>query len=170
MNHERFYGANPNHIIKNNTIYGTKTAIGIHTGSTVFNNVIYGQTGSYRGISVHNPDGDSYKRYIYHNTVDLPSARAIVVASGTADVRNNIGPSTTNNLVTSNSYYVNKSLANYHLAAGSVPINGGVDLTATVPADIEGNSRTANPPPDLGAYEYTSTAAPNPPQNLRIIK
>ena len=172
MNPKKFYLSNPNHVVMNNTIYGIKTAIGIHTGATVFNNVIYGQTGSYRGISIDNDDGDSYTRYIYHNTVDLPNARAIIRSSGTWDSKNNIGPSTTNNMATSDSYYVNKAGRNYHLVAGSAPINAGLNLTATVPTDIEGNSRSANPPPDLGAYEYidTDTTAPIPPRNLRVIQ
>ena len=168
MNHEGFYGSNPNHIIKNNIIHGQKTAIGIRTGSTTFNNVIYGQTGSYVGISIDNSDGDSHTRVVYHNTVDLPSSRAIVISGGTTDSKNNIGPNTTNNMATSDVYFVNKAGRDYHLAAGSAPINAGLNLISTVPTDIEGNSRSANLPPDLGAYEYINADAPNPPQNLRI--
>ena len=75
-------------------------------------------------------------------------------SAGTADVKNNIGPATTNNLATSDAYYAGKEVANYHLASGSAPINAGLDLTSTVPTDIEGKSRLTYPLPDLGAYEY----------------
>jgi len=167
MNPEGFYGSNPNHTIKNNTIHGTKTALGIHTGSTTFNNVIYGQTGSYPGISIDNPDSDSYTRYIYHNTVDLPNARAIVRSSGTADIRNNIGPTTANNLATSSGYFINQAAADYHLVGGSAPIKAGVDLRSTVPLDHDGITR--NSQPDIGAYEFTEANPPQPPLKLRIV-
>jgi hypothetical protein len=85
--------------------------------------------------------------------VNLPSDRAIVLSSGTTDVKNNIGPATTNNIATSDAYYVGKTAANYHLASGTAPINAGSNLTSIVPTDIEGTSRSTNPPPDLGAYE-----------------
>jgi hypothetical protein len=154
MEHEHFYGSNPNHVIKNNTIRMAKTGVGVHTGATVFNNVIYGQTGSFRGISIDNADSDNYIRRIYHNTIDLPNTRA-VVSSGqmSIDIRNNIGPSSTHNIAARNDFFANKAAADYHLVPGSAPIDAGLDLTATVPVDIEGGSRTNRLPPDLGAYE-----------------
>lgn len=159
--------SNPNHVVRNNIVHNSKTGIRAGTGSTVYNNLIYNTASPYYGVLVDNNAGDSYTRKIYHNTVDIPSSRAIVVAAGTADVRNNIGPSTTNNIATSNNYYVNKASSDYHLVSGSAPINAGLDLTAIVPTDIAGNSRSANPPPDLGAYEFV--LGPAPPTNLRVV-
>ena len=52
-------------------------------------------------ICVNNSNGDFYTRKIYHNMVNLPRDRAIVLSSGTADVKDNIGPATTNNIATS---------------------------------------------------------------------
>jgi hypothetical protein len=163
MEHRKYYGSNPNHVIKNNIIRMTKTGIGVHTGATVFNNIIYGQTGNFRGISIDNPDSDSYPRLIYHNTVDLPAARAIV-SSGekSVDIRNNIGPSSASNIATQDAFFINKAAGKYHLVPGSAPINGGVDLTATVLQDIEGGSRSNSLPPDLGAYEFGAAPGGNP--------
>jgi hypothetical protein len=168
MNSERFYNSNPNHVVKNNTIYGPKTAVGVHTGATLFNNVVFGQTGSYRGISIDNPDADGYTRYVYHNTIDLPSSRAIVITGGTIDMRNNIGPTTSNNLATSSEYFVDQNSRNYQLVAGAAPFNRGVDLRSVVLSDHDGVLRDANP--DIGAFELTgATTPPQPPQNLLVF-
>ena len=155
MEHRRYYNANPNHIIKNNIIRTAKTGIGLHTGAAVFNNVIYGQAGSYRGISIDNPDSDNYPRLIYHNTIDLPSSRAVVSASATAaDVRNNIGPSSASNIAVQQGFFVNQAAGDYHLVRGSAPIGLGVSLGGAVPADIQGVSRSNAAASDLGAYEF----------------
>ncbi len=160
---------NPNQLIRNNTIHSSGTAIRMGTGSTAYNNVIYNITAGERGIFVNNDNSDSFTRTIYHNTIDLSTTNSVFIDAGTTDVKNNIGPTTANNIATADAYYVDKAGADYHLVSGSAPVNAGLDLTATVPTDIEGNSRTANPPPDLGAYEIVSGTRPDPPANLRII-
>ena len=155
---EQAWGSNPNHIIRNNVIHNTKTGIHAETGTTIYNNMIYNIASPFRGIYVDNITNDNYTRRIYHNTVDLPSSRAIVQASGTTtDIRNNIGPPTANNIATSSAYYVNAASGNYHLASGSAPINAGVNLTGTVATDIENISRSVNSPPDFGAYEFAQS-------------
>lgn len=152
---EQSWNSNPNHIIRNNIIHSTKTGIHAETGTTIYNNVIYNIASPYRGIYADNITNDNYTRRIYHNTVDLPSSRAIVQDSGTTtDIRNNIGPSTANNIATSNPYYVNAAGGNYRLVASSAPVDAGVNLTSTVATDIENISRSANGAPDYGAYEY----------------
>jgi hypothetical protein len=159
MDHRKYYGSNPNHVIKNNIIHMAKTAIGVHTGATVFNNVIYGQIGDFRGISIDNDDSDAYVRRVYHNTIDLPKSRAVVVSGrASVDIRNNIGPNSTSNMAAHKDLFVNNSAGDYRLAPGSAPIDAGVNLTATVPQDIEGGSRTGNNRPDLGAYEYGASS------------
>lgn len=164
------WGANPNHIIRNNVVYDTDTAINVDTGSLVYNNVIYNIASSSYGILVSRSAGDSYARNIYHNTVDLPTSRAIVNPNGAnVDIRNNIGPSTTRNLATSDAFYVSKARADYRLVPGSSPIGAGADLTAVVSVDIDGNNRLASGPPDIGAYEYTNVSAPNAPSDLKVL-
>ncbi|MES1260471.1 MAG: right-handed parallel beta-helix repeat-containing protein [Acidobacteriota bacterium] len=156
-NGNQLWNANPGHIVRNNIIHSAKTGIRPGTGSLVYNNLIYDTASPYYGIYVDNLAGDTYTRRIYHNTLDIPAARALVLSAGAVDARNNIGPATTSNIATSAAYYVNQAAANYHLVAGSAPINAGVNLTAVVPTDIEGTVRTS---PDLGAYEYVGSAAP----------
>jgi hypothetical protein len=166
MEPRKFYDANPNHVIKNNIIRTSKTAIGVHTGATVINNVIYGQTGNFRGISIDNPNSDSFIRRIYHNTIDLPASRAVVSSGGVpADIRNNIGPSSASNIAAQSAIFVNKGAGDYRLAPGSAAINAGEDLTATVRQDIAGSSRP--PRPDLGAYEFGEGAAADQPAPRR---
>jgi parallel beta-helix repeat protein len=170
-NGNQVWNSNPNHVVRNNRVHDTKMGIRAGTGARVYNNVIYNIIGTFPGVYVTNSNGDSYMRKIYHNTVDLPSSRAIVVSSGTADVMNNIGPATTNNIATSDAYYVGKAVEDYHLASGTAPINAGRDLANIVPTDIEGKSRVTNPPPDFGAYEYydVSSGPPANPTGLSVV-
>ena len=88
------WGSSPNHVVKNNVVHSAKTGIRLGIGSSAFNNVIYDTAAPYSGIFVDNIANDSYVRKIYHNTVDLPPARAIVVRGWTAEVKNNIGSRT----------------------------------------------------------------------------
>jgi parallel beta-helix repeat protein len=168
INGNQVWASDPQHIVRNNIVHDTKMGIRAGTGVTVYNNVVYNIDPAFPGIYADNLVGDSYTRRIYHNTVDLPSSRAIVVNSGIADVMNNIGPATTNNIATSDAYYVGKVVANYHLASGGAPIGAGRNLTSVVPTDIEGTSRLTTPPPDLGAYEYGGAGIPAGPTNLKV--
>jgi chitodextrinase len=166
------WDSNPNHIIRNNIVYangpGTGAAnlnsgIRAGTGGLYYNNVIYSVNSLGYGIFTDNQAGDSYSRGIYHNTIAVPSARAFVNSGGPADVRNNIGPASTNNLPVAATYFSNYSGNNYHLVAGGAPVNAGVNVTAIVPTDIEGVSRTANGASDIGAYELVATVDGIPP-------
>jgi hypothetical protein len=155
MQPEKFYGSDPNHIVKNNIIKTAKTGIGVHTGATVFNNVIYGQIAGYRGISISNTDPENYVRRIYHNTIDLPEPQAVVVSGRVSvDIRNNIGPTSAGNMAARDVFFQSKAKGDYHLAPGAAPIDAGVNLAAFVPQDIEGRSRSDGTRPDLGAYEF----------------
>ena len=155
--------SNPSHVVRNNIIHdvgpGSGAALlnsGIRagTGVTVYNNLIYNINSAGYGILADNNSSDTYTRGIYHNTVDLSSSRAVKVMGGATDVRNNIGPATSGNLAFSASFFVNRTGGDYHLVAGSAPINAGVDLRRVVPTDIAGVSRKANGAPDDGAYEF----------------
>jgi hypothetical protein len=143
------YNGNPNHIVRGNTVYDTPIAIRAGNGGQYYNNVIYGA--SQYGLLINNNDGDSYTRYVYQNTIDMPSSSALRNAGGSTDVRNNIGSTATGNMATSSGYFVNAAAHNYHLVAGAAPINAGANLTGMVPTDIDGKARVS---PDMGAYEY----------------
>jgi hypothetical protein len=161
------WGSSPNHIVRNNVIHDLPTnayiaaAIRCASGCYVYNNVIYNIGGTKPGILINGGD-TSYARYIYHNTVDLATSRAIVRTAGTWFSRNNIGPTTdlvTNkNLAASDAYFTNKAGGIYTLVGGSAPINAGLDLRSTVPTDKDGATRDATP--DIGAYEYGGSAPP----------
>lgn len=158
INGNQVWHANPNHLVRNNRVHDTKMGIRAGTGATLYNNVIYNINGSFPGIYITNSNGDSYTREVYHNTVDLPSSRAIVVHSGTANIKNNIGAIGTSNIATSDKFYLNRAKADYRLAAGAPPINTGLDLTTIVSKDILGRGRSTDGSPDLGAYEYVGEA------------
>lgn len=146
--------SNPNHLVRNNIVHSSKTGIRAGTGSSVYNNVIYNIQETFQGILVNNSSSDNYMRKIYHNTVDLSADRAVIVSSGTADVKNNIGPSSLNNIVSNSSYFVStvKGSEDYHLVSGSAPIDIGVVTDITT--DKDGNIRPQGGGFDIGAYEY----------------
>ena len=166
LEHENHYNSNPNHVVKNNIINTTKTAIGLHTGGSVFNNIIYGQADSYRGIGIDNTDSHNYTRRILNNTIALPSSRAVVGSGPTDDIRNNIGPSSPGNLAVNAAYFVNASTKDYHLVSGSAPVDTGADLTSLLPF-VSGINRDRDNVPrpqgsrwDIGAYEFGGTPTP----------
>lgn len=148
--------SNPNHIIRNNIIHDTDTAVRAGTGCVVYNNVIYNVRPKNYGILADNKANDIYTRKIYHNTIDEPSSNSIYVNKAVVDIRNNIGPSTIGNLTTKNAYFVNtvREHEDYHIAKDSAPVDAGVHIRDMVPADIEGKSRYRDMAPDIGAYEY----------------
>lgn len=170
------WDSNPNHIIRNNVVHDTgvagasalyNTAIRLGTGSLAYNNIIYSVTSPGYGIYLTNGEfgnTDTYTRGVYHNTIDMSSNATGSSGSPTVDVRNNIGPTGSYNTATSSSLYVSQATHNYHLSATATAAHDkGADLTATVPADIEGTSRSVNSPPDLGAYEFVNAPDTTPP-------
>ena len=176
---EQHWGQNANHIIRDNIIHDTDTAMRLANGCLVYNNVIYDVNAGKYGIYIHNRSGDSYVRRIYHNTIDHDPSLSVYVRSGRHDVKNNIGSSMSDNIPLRSSFFVNTSEGNedYHLKSGSAPIDGAVDLTGIVPFDLDGGARPAGSAPDFGAYEFGAEGAggsdrtpPNPPSNLRIIQ
>ena len=159
------YNNDPNHLICNNTVYNTPIGIRAGNGGEYYNNIVYAVTAN--GILVNNNDSDSYTRYVLNNTVDAPLSIAIINNGATASILNNIGPAGSYNLATANAYYVNESLHDYRLAAGSAPIKAGTNLFSMVQIDFEGTNRPATGPFDIGAYQYV--VIPSPPTNLRTV-
>jgi hypothetical protein len=143
------YDANPNHLVRNNVVYDTPIAIRAGTGCLVYDNVIWAVTTA--GIKVTNDAKDAYTRHIFHNTVDADVASAIPLEGGTAQILNNIGPASTNNLAMNGGYFIDAAGHDYHLRAGSAPIDAGVTGLG-VDFDRDGVSR--DPLPDIGACEW----------------
>lgn len=144
--------SDPLHIVRNNTVYNSKTAIRLGTGVTCYNNVVYNVPATFFGIYVDDKATDGHTRTIYHNTIDDAAADAVKIDSGTTDVKNNIGPTTTDNIATDNAFYFDVANDDYHIVVGSTPVDTGLDLTSTVPTDLEGKTRPSVTP-DVGAYE-----------------
>jgi hypothetical protein len=157
-----YWSANPNHIVHNNLVYNTPIGIRAGNGGEYYNNIVYSVT--LNGILINNNDNDSYSRYVYNNTVDASTSIAIVNNGATASILNNIGPTGTYNLATSNAYFVNEATHNYNLVAGSAPIQAGTNLFNMVQTDFSGNARPASGPFDIGAYQYG--LVPLPPTAL----
>jgi parallel beta-helix repeat protein len=160
------WSGNPSHLVRNNTIHDNKAGIRLGTGATAYNNVIWNTASGFTGIMIDNLNGDSFMRYVYHNTV---VNGGISNSGATVDIRNNIGTSGTKNLSYQASYFVNAAAHNYHLVAGSAPVDAGASLLTIVVVDKDGISRLTGTAPDIGAYEFGSTTAPSAPTNLRII-
>ena len=163
---------NPNHIIRNNTISGVgdgiltqaeaSGAFELETGTTVYNNVIYNTDPDGDGIhswGVEFTAGDGHPKYFWNNTYTGPTSTAIHTRSGTLSIGNNIGPAasvSTNNLPYTEAYFVAPVATppDFHLVAGSAPINAGTTPPFTISTDKDGVARVA--PPDIGAYESTA--------------
>ena len=166
VNPEINYNANPNHIIRRNFISGqggagTGAAIGIATGAQVYNNVVFNVTSPAYAVEIIG--GDAYTRYLWNNTLDIPTARAINFSGGTSSIGNNIGPATSgSNLAFNSALFVNATIHDYHLVAGSA----GATPPFTISDDFDRVTRAA--PPDIGAFEFvgaapdTTAPIPNP--------
>ena len=165
-NSAQSWTGNPNHIVRNNLIHDNKAGIRLGTGATAYNNVIYNTASSFPGIFADNLNGDSFTRFVYHNTIHMAS-RGVTVSGATATVLNNIGTTGTNNLAYDAAYFVNAAGRDYHLVPGAAPVNAGMDLRGVVPTDGDGLVRDAQP--DLGGQQQVLVQPPAAPQNLRII-
>jgi hypothetical protein len=165
------YSGNPNHVIRGNIVYDTVIGIHLATGSSAYNNIIYGTTQYGIKIDTANGTADSWPRLVYNNTVARPSSDAIVGSAGNYRILNNIGPTGSYNLATNATYFVNMSGHDYHLVAGRAPIAAGTNVFGVVATDFAGNARPSSGAFDIGAYQYAASggsASPPPPTGLRV--
>jgi hypothetical protein len=166
------WSGNPDHIIRNNRIHDMDcSAIRLGTGSTAYNNVVWNiRLAGQNGIRITNPNGDSFPRLVYHNTVAVRAADAITDrGSPTTDIRNNIGPTAGANLAYDSASFVNATAGDFHLVASAAAIDAGQDLGGLVPMDQDGNDRPAGTFPDMGAFEFGGAVIPTAPRNVRIV-
>ena len=164
------YPSNPNHIIRGNIVQsvaatGTGAGIGLKTGCYAYNNIVYNVTSPAYAIEIEG--GDSYTRYLWNNTLDVPAARAINQLGGTRSIGNNIGPSTSGNVAFNSAFFVNAANRDYRLVSGSAPINAGSTPPFSITTDFNGVPRVA--PLDRGAFEYTTSVLVLPPSQLRVV-
>ena len=161
-----------------NGIPGGKVGVGIMitkgSGTIVYNNLVYGNTGA--GIATNY---DVSNVTIYNNTIYNTSGDQYVNGacihigagtSGTATVKNNIcwanagsntvvngGASATivaSNNSSSNPSFTNSGAGDFTLQAGSPAINAGVSTAPTVTDDFIGTARPQGAAYDIGAYEF----------------
>jgi Chitobiase/beta-hexosaminidase C-terminal domain/Right handed beta helix region len=168
------WGSNPNHIIYNNTVSGTGdaglsqagtgAAFLIGTGTQCYNNVITNTDADGDGIHTwaveFASNSNSYTMYFWNNTYTGLTTTFANIRAGTNSMGNNIGPATSgSNLAYNAAYFVNPGAGNFHLVAGSAPINSASSATPpfTISQDRDGNPRLA--PIDIGAYEFQSAQA-----------
>jgi hypothetical protein len=137
------------------------------------NNFVYGNIAQFdTGIGLE----QAYNASVYHNTVLAPSGTLTLdvrFSNSVASVQNNLfsgavslrdaGSMKANagNVVNATaSMFVNPGTGDLHLVSGATGANKkGVNMTSTVPADIDGDTRAAQP--DAGADEF-STGTPPP--------
>jgi len=154
----------------------------IYIYGNVWHDPINPQTGVARIIDVDSYGEPASWGPIYFNNNDVSNvgfaifgSRGLgILASGTEAINNIVLNSSSslpinalNTLVTSTSPFV--SASNYHLKAGSAPINAGVAISPVNGVDFskdpDGNTRGADGAWDIGAYEYVSSNPQEPVLN-----
>jgi hypothetical protein len=151
------YEGNPNHVVRNNIVFGqTNVGILVDTGTTVYNNIVFDIESRYAGILLRNPVRDNFVRNIFNNTVYLPPEQAIRnganVTAANFDIRNNLGPDFGENMPVEDDYFVDAGARDFRLVAGSAPIDAGGDVGVGV--DFLGVSRPQGSGFDYGAFEF----------------
>jgi hypothetical protein len=159
-------GSQNNRLVNNTIVMPSDGRWGINipetsdTGNQVYNNIIFSHH-SWRGsILIAEPDlggfGSDYNIVVNRfstdggdSTIDLPDWQAL-------------GYDTHSFIATPDELFVDPSLHDYRLKAGSPAIDAGTPL-ADVPTDLSGQPRPAGEAFDIGAYEYV---APGPSLEL----
>jgi hypothetical protein len=149
----------PRHVVTNNVIHGTRTAIRAAAGCAIVNNLVHGIHPGDPAIVVDDPAGDGHPRLVWHNTVVAPPATAVVVRAGRADIRNNLGPDAPGNLPADPAGFRDAAAGDYHLRPGAAAVGAGDELPASpeVDTDRDGVPRRGARR-DLGAYALVPAA------------
>lgn len=162
-----------------------------HTGNVIYNNTAYGFT--YAGIDI---EASNTKAITVKNNIlwsSAPNVKIYKVDSGSAFVGadyNDVGPAASGFIsYNGNSYstlaafrqantsfdahsisadpiFINPGNYKLALSTNSPCRNKGINLSLT--RDIEGNSVSSKPNPDIGSYQFVETSLGSP-TNLRIL-
>jgi len=147
------------HIVRGNIVFNAKTTtvysdgngIDFQRGGLVYNNVLYDN--QHYGIRVDDKKGLQGSVQVFHNTMLGNGSGALGIYDGAAvDARNNLGPTSTDNMAASASLFVQASAGNFHLVPGSAAIDQGSDVG--IATDLEGTPRPQGAGFDYGAYEF----------------
>ena len=137
------------------------------TNTKIYNNTIFNNPTEGVEIASNVGSGTDIKNNILYN-----NSQANVLADGGASYAANLcGKSGTGCAIVGNPGFVDPSSANVRLAAGSLAVNAGLDVSsAGVALDIDGTPRPQNGAYDLGAFEQaTAGIPPAAPTNLRLV-
>jgi hypothetical protein len=147
------------HVVAGNITYNIQTrtewsdgnGLCIMRGATVYNNLSYGN--QHYGIRVDDKLMLGGQVLLYHNTLFDNGSGPLGLFDGvTPDARNNLGPDLPGDMAASAEMFVDAAAGDFHLAAGSAPIDAGSDVGITV--DLEGTPRPQGGGFDMGAYEF----------------
>jgi parallel beta-helix repeat protein len=165
-----------NTVVWGNVIYNLRATssprYAISAGSSAFNTSIYNNTifnNPTEGIEIYQSDTTKIRNNIlYRNTLGnvLNEGTNVTFSVNICDTSG-----TGCNLV-GDPAFVDVSVANVRLRAGSPALDVGVDVSAAgVVLDIDGTTRPQQGAYDLGAFEYHAVAAlPASPTNVRILR
>ena len=186
-----FWNDSANNLVENNLIINCDRGIGFglnsrgNVGGTIRNNMIYhadnrGQFAD-TGISIHNSPNTS----IYNNTIYMEHGYPNAIEyrfSGTTNVQitNNLvnkairdqngasGTESSNIENASSSWFVNVSTGDLHLSGEISQVVDQGQSIAGLNSDFDGDVRPSGAGFDIGADEYSASAArrPEPPANL----
>jgi hypothetical protein len=146
--------------IQNNNIHDNTTdgiaSAGSITGLRIYNNALSVNGGLDISLTASAPTGAQ----IYHNTANSNHTPTVSITAGSGHLfTNNIvypgtisaAAATLSHNTTANPLFVSAP-TNLAVGLGSPAIAAGLDLTASVPTDINGSARSN--PPTTGAYEF----------------
>ena len=143
------------------------------TGSTIRNNLIYGNLGD--GISVRYSGNAIYNNTIYKNGgrgISIGNTGGIIIRNNIAYLNgssNNYNGNTQSNNLTTDPKFVNAAAGDFNLVAGSSAIDAGYP-TSSILDDYAGRYRPQGMGYDIGAYEYVGTSDTTPPAPPAIIE
>jgi hypothetical protein len=152
--------------------YGTETTVPVHNlyNNTIANVSYWGVYAPNGTASIHNnvithvaSDGGTPTGYgIGHADAQLAHSHNLIHGFAAPFYRTTDANDTT---ILKEPRFADAAAGDYHLGKGSPAINAGLDTSAIVPYDMEGNARPSFKVVEIGAYEYT-----NPGGAFRVVE
>jgi hypothetical protein len=138
----------------NNIFYGSPGAATIQLTTMSDGSYTYWpETVDIKNNIIYNRSGGQYFEIVNENQM------------GSVTIKNNnyygagAGPSRDTGAVNADPGFLDAANGNFMLAANSPCVNGGADVTALLPVDIDGYSRLQGTAVDIGPYEYAAVRA-----------
>jgi hypothetical protein len=187
-----FWDNSANNTVENNLILNCDRGIGFgmdgrgNTAGTIRNNMIYHAIGKGSFADVGISLMESPNTQVYNNTVfmenDFPysieyrftSTTNVLIANNLTNkpIANRNGASGTAVKNVTNAvaaWFVNPSVGDLHLATPQSAVVDAGQLITGLTSDFDVQPRPAGSGIDIGADEYSASAAPKTPRNLRML-